>query len=82
MINREFKKNDKVVARAKFADWLTIGKKYTVLGVKQYPNNILLLIAHDKRQRKYIDADHFWTFDEAMTKEEKEIRENLENRSL
>jgi hypothetical protein len=76
----QFKKNDIVVA---YINWLTEGMRYTVLGVKKYPSgDDLLLIVTNDRRRRYVDAKLFIPVEQALTAEEKELRDKLEQKDF
>jgi len=78
-----FKKNDIAVAKSGYVDWLTQGKRYTVLGVKTYPNgDDLLFVVTDDRRRRYVDAKLFIPLEQALSSEEKELRDKLEQKDF
>jgi len=79
----QFKKNDVVVAKNDYVDWLTQGKRYTVLGVQTYPSgDDLLLVVTNDRRRRYVDAKLFVPIEQALSKEEKELRDKLEQKDF
>lgn len=65
-------KNDRVVATVNIAPLITVGKKYTILGVKNLVSGeTAIKISTDQKKRQYLLAKYF-----------KEVEDEQKNRLL